>query len=378
MPSDKSYKRPRGQPYYEKADNGVFYVHWSEGRRSKRESLGVREEDEARTRFAQWLLLDVGKKTGVGAKAVSYTIAELWGVYMDKHVKPHLVGQVAVTGSWQNLEPHFAGLTVEDFTQDQVDAYAEKRRAGRIGRPSKDITIRRELSYLVAALNFCTTAAAKRLITKAQIESVRLPHPGLPRDRWLKMEEMQRLLKAAAEMRRGEKLSRGERFLWLGLETAARKEAIMDLTWDRVDFEANVIHYDVPGRRQTKKRRAAVPISANLRPVLQRAYAERENDLVMTNKAAIWATIQFIAMRAGFSDQKVASSDKPKATGISPHVLRHTAATHMAKRGVPLFIVSKILGNSLAVVERVYAKWVPDDPAGTVDMISGGALEPAE
>ena len=187
MPSDKSYKRPRGQPYYEAADNGVFYVHWSAGRRSKRESLGTREEDEARTRFAQWLLLDGGKKDGVGAGDIAYTISELWAVYMEKHVKPHLVGQVAVTGSWQNLQPHFAGLTVEDFTQDQVDAYAEKRRAGRIGRPSKDITIRRELSYLVAALNFCTTAAAKRLITKAQIESVRLPHPGLPRDRWLKM-----------------------------------------------------------------------------------------------------------------------------------------------------------------------------------------------
>lgn len=27
---------------------------------------------------------------------------------------------------------------------------------------------------------------------------------------------------------------------------------------------------------------------------------------------------------------------------------------------------------------RKSAKWVPDDPVGTVDLISGGVLEPAE
>src|SRR5690606_20748430 len=126
----------------------------------------------------------------------------------------------------------------------------------------------------------------------------------------------------------------------IALETAARKQAILDLTWDRVDFETSTIHFDVPGRVKTKKRRASVPISSALRPVLERAHRERIGDLVLDNKAAVWKSIQVAAIKAGFSDQVVVRGDKPKATGISPHVLRHTAATHMARRGVSLFTIS--------------------------------------
>lgn len=379
-----SYRTRRTSvPSLRLADNGFWYVHWSEGRRSKRESLGTQEEDEARTRFAQWLLLDVGHKSGIGASVVEYTVEDAWQVYDEKHVQTGKVmpaGRATIGYAWKNLAGHFGPLLVEAVTQDVVDDYAEKRAAGRIGRIGRraaPATIRREVATLVAALNYCATGKGK-LYPKAILEEFRLPSDSPPRDRWLRMPEMQRLLTAAEEMRRGPKLSRGERFLWLALFTAARKEAILDLTWDRVDFDTNTIHLNVPGRRLTKKRRADVTIAKQLRPVLERAHAERENDLVLGSKADVWATVQYIAIRAGFSDQKVKRGESPKGTGISPHVLRHTAATHMARNGVPLWKIAKILGNSLVMVEKVYAKWVPENPAGTVDLISDGELEPAE
>src|SRR5690606_31074980 len=125
----------------------------------------------------------------------------------------------------------------------------------------------------------------RKLIPRSAVPAFDLPPDGDPRDRWLRKDEIQKMIVAAAETRRGKRLSRVERFLWIALETAARKQAIYDLTWDRVDFETNVIHYDVPGRRKTKKRRASPPISKALRPILERAFAEREGDLVLDNKA---------------------------------------------------------------------------------------------
>jgi len=357
---------------------GTYYAHWTDNRRSKRKSMGTASLAEAEARFAHWLLLRHDTQP-IGSE-VDFTVNDCWAVYKAKRLDTGaIVGVEIPTLNWKVLEPHFGNLLVPAVDQDAVDAYVAKRTTGQLGRKVKPQTCRKELQVLLAALRFCTKKP-NRLFPASDIETIVLPEAGEPRDRWLRLEEVQRLLDAAARLRRGPKLSRGERFLWIALETAARKQAIFDLTWDRVDFDTGTIHFDVPGRRKTKKRRAAVSISRALRPILARAYEERENDLVMSNQGAIWATIQLIAIEAGFGGerQKLSRSQKPKATGISPHVLRHTAATHMARNGVPLWKVAKTLGNTLAMTEKVYAKWVPDDPEGTVDLISQGRLEAAE
>lgn len=359
-------------PTLRKAENGVFYAHWSDGRRSKRKTMGTSNRADAEQRFAQWLLIGGHTKQKPEDAADVMTVADCWLVYETAK------GENATSGySWKALEPHFGAMLAPEVSQKTVDRYLLKRTTGRLGRRVKAPTVRRELVALFAALNHCVR---QQMLPASAVNPVTLPDAGEPRDRWLRLEEIQKLLAAAAKLRRGSKLSRGERFLWLALETAARKQAILDLTWDRVDFDARVIHYDVPGRQKTKKRRASVPISSTLLPVLKRAHKERENDLVMSHKGSVWATVQSIAIEAGVGEPqpKPKSGQKPRATGISPHVFRHTAATHMARNGVSLFTISKILGNSYQVVERVYAKWSPDNAKNTVDMISRGMLEPSK
>lgn len=359
-------------PKLDRAGNGFFYAVWSDQGRSKRKSMGTQDPRVAQDRFAQWLLMrnEIGAGTGR-----SFTVAEAWAVYAEHHI-PTIAGPRTLAFNWQNLRPHFGDLPVEGADQTAVDGYVAKRTSGRLGRPVKPQTVRKELSALFAALKFSATPP-HRLYDPSLVQTVTMPPAGEPRDRWLRMDEVQRLLDAAARLRRGPHLSKVERFLWLALETAARQQAILDLTWDRVDFEINVIHFDVPGRRTTKKRRVSVPISTALRPVLERAWRERTNNLVVGTPSKCWASVQMVALEAGFKGERPKPGQKPRATGISPHVFRHTAATHMARRGVPLWSIAKILGNTLKMVERVYAKWCPQDAAGTVDMISGGRLEAA-
>lgn len=352
-------------PSLTQADSGHWYARWTDGRRSKRKSMGTRDTAVAKARFAQWLLLGGAEDKG----DVIYLVSDLWAVYEAKHVRVKVANPDTHDWSWKNLGPYFGHLTLAQVT-DAVPGYVEARMAGRIGRAAKSATVRKELALLRACFNWCADAKERKpLIALSDVPGFGLPADSEPRDRWLKRGEIDRLLAAA----QGEgRMSRVERFLWLALETAGRKQALLDLTWDRVDFETGVIHLALPGLKQTKKRRASVPISAALRPVLERAYAEREGDLVLEHGGDVWAAVQSVVRRAGLAPAVArATGQAAKATGISPHVMRHTAATHMARRGVPLWLIAKVLGNSLAVVERSYAKHAPDDLRGAVDMISG-------
>lgn len=346
-------------PQLSAADSGVFYARWTDGRRSKRKSMGTRDASLATARFAQWLLRG-GPSQQPEEPAKVFTVADLWASYEAGH---RVVSTETRRWTWKNLEAHFAGTLICDVP-DAVPGYVTKRQRGLIGKPAKSSTIRRELVALRACFNWCAdkTSGRRPMISLADVPGFDLPADSEPRDRWLKDDEIARLLAAA----RGEgRMSRVERFLWLALETGGRKQALLDLTWDRVDFGTNVIHLALPGVRQTKKRRASVPISKALLPVLERAYGERISDRVLDNGAEIWAAVQSVARRAGLASAARA------ATGVSPHVMRHTAATNMARRGVPLYLVAKVLGNSIQTVEKTYAKHCPDDLRGAVDTISG-------
>src|SRR5262249_54262462 len=51
---------------------------------------------------------------------------------------------------------------------------------------------------------------------------------------------------------------------------------------------------------------------------------------------------------------------RAKIVNCSPHVLRHTAATHLVMAGVPLGQVARMLGTTEEMVEKVYGKHSPE------------------
>lgn len=332
-------------PYLKRAPNGVYNIHETDASgRNKRRSTGTRDLAEAKAVFGEWLLIQNGPEAVRDA-----TVAELWASYEKRHARK-LASSPTVDYSWKNLKPHFGELTARTITQVAVESYVELRASGKIGHPSGPSTCRRELAQLVACANFNKVAI-----------NIDLPPAGAPRDRWLRTEEIRRLMAAARAMRPDTapgQLCRAERFLWLALETAGRRSALIELTWDRVDFETNVVHLNVPGRTITKKRRADVPMSKTLRAVLEQAYRERDDEFVVGGVNVRRVLHQTAALA--------------KIAGLTPNVLRHTAATHMARRGVPLWIIAKVLGNTVQMVERVYAKHSPDDLRAAVNLISAG------
>ena len=103
-----------------------------------------------------------------------------------------------------------------------------------------------------------------------------IPRPGKSRDRVLSIEEAKLLVKGvgAGDPHVG-------LFVELAFATGARHGAILDLTWERVDFVRGTIQFDEdlppdPMSKSWRKGRATVPMNRGARKALEVAFAGRQ------------------------------------------------------------------------------------------------------
>jgi len=327
-----------------------FYVRWWQDGAWQRVSTG--ETDKRRA--AIWLAQFVAGR-GTPAPPEQPTVSMILDGYLADR-KPVVRGYGSLENVAKSLRRHLGDLQPEHLTKERARFYARQRRAeghivgpatARRKKPIQDGTIIRELVTLRAALKW---ALAERWIS--QVPAVETPRQPPPRDRWLTREEADRLLASA-------QAPHVKTFLATCLYTAARATAVLELTWDRVDVAAGLIDL---GAAPGGKGRAILPIAAKLLPVLAEARAA--------------ATCRYVIEHAG---EKVASvktgtraaARRANLPGVTPHVLRHTAATWMAMAGVPMIEIARMLGHrDSRITERVYAKHSPDYLRRAVDALS--------
>lgn len=242
------------------------------------------------------------------------------------------------------LAKHFAAKTVRDLTRTAVKDYIESRSV-------KPATVARELTVLRAALHHAVKMG--RLHSAPPIE---VPPPAPPRERWLTRKEATKLLTACH-------LPHLRLFILLALNTGARRGAILDLTWDRVDLKHRRIDFNPAGRIQTAKRRPVVPVSRPLAAALRAAKKAAKTEFVVEYQGE-----GLHGIRRAFRDACRAAGLKD----VTPHTLRHTAATWMAQRGVPVQRIAEMLGQSVMRTTERYIKHDPDHLKDAADALSFG------
>lgn len=249
----------------------------------------------------------------------------------------------------KTILPVFGALEPHQITTQDCRDYVEKRRA--IGR--KDGTIRTELGHLRTSLSW---AEKHRMIEHApHIERPAMP---TPKERYLSRAEIDRLLSMDGD-------PHIRLAILLMLTTAGRVGAILELTWDRVDMIRGQINLRLEGDGP-RKGRAVVPINNTLRAALVAAKAHAMSEFVVE-----YAGGQIGSIKTGFRN----ACAKAGLKGVTPHVLRHTAAVHMVEAGVPILEVAQYLGHSNpSVTFSTYGRFSPDHLRKAADALEFGKL----
>lgn len=302
--------------------DGWFYAVWSDPEKgTQRSALRTKDREVAERVLADFL------KKNTEPKA---TVSQIMEAYMDD--RDHTAASPArIRDAWKRLKPHFGALRPDQVDRMSCRSYRSLRAKDGAG----DGTIRTELQYLRAGLRFNDKH------TRAIVE---LPRKPPPKDRVLSRPEYDKLLEEAKTY------AHLKLYVMLGATTAGRPQAILQLKWDRVDFDRGIISLGDGTRR--RKGRATVPMTDSLRAALEDAQKGALTDFVVE-----WGGGQVKSIKKGFaSAAKNAGFDD-----VTPYVLRHTAAVWMAEAGVPMSEIAQYLGHEDSqVTERVYAKYGPE------------------
>lgn len=258
------------------------------------------------------------------------SVADAVALYLEEKRTQEARSYQSMLTAWRALEPTFGHLRPDQIDRKLCRTYATARKRAGV----QNGTIIKDLGVLKAALRWSGKAAG------AVFD---MPPAPPPRDRYITREEHMRLVEVCD-------LPHVRLFVVLAWATGARASALLEMTWDQIDFEKGQIRLGKGGAR--RKGRATVPMTAQARTTLTDSHNVRTCDFVIE-----WGGKPVKSLKRSFAEAcRIAGLEE-----VTPHVLRHSAAVRMIEDGVPLEMVGQFLGHTdLRVTYRVYARFSPD------------------
>ncbi|CAN5525033.1 site-specific tyrosine recombinase XerD [soil metagenome] len=255
-----------------------------------------------------------------------------------------------LTGYTSWLSSHGSDLTT--VTSEDLEEFVGSRRASGLA-PS---TVARQLAAVRMLHRHLTDEGERPDDPTRDLEGVRVPS-GIPKP--LSETDVTALLDAVVGH---DPVGRRDRaLLELLYGTGARVSEVCGLSMGDLDFEARLVRLFGKGSKERLVpfgRAAAVALddwfAADGRPAMAPAEWRRRDDAqaVFLNarggrltRQTAWDVIRRYGRRAGLPTEH-----------LSPHVLRHSCATHLLDHGADLRVVQELLGHASISTTQVYTK----------------------
>lgn len=280
--------------------NGIYWFDASVDGRRLRKSLHTKNKKQAEQMHDK-LKAELWEKEYLGKEIKTWEDAIGKWVHTKKN-KKSLHKDVTIIEFFSQF---FAGSKLTEI--DIEKAIVVKEREG-----VSPATVNRYIAFIRSLVN-----EAKKVWNWEVPKITRQLTKEKPRERFLEKTETERLMMALPD-----KLKPVVTF---AIETGLRKSSILAITRKAVDLEAKTLTLEGELMKSGK------PISIPLTDKAIKALEDSNYDFTFNNRD--YYLFRLAAKEAGLSD-------------IRFHDLRHTFATNLAKRGVPLDIIGKLLGHS--------------------------------
>lgn len=231
----------------------------------------------------------------------------------------------------------------------EIDAFVQSRR-----RDAAPSSVARQMAAIRNLHRFMVAEGLRKDDPTADVDGVRVP-AGIPKP--LSEEDVGRLIDAVV----GEDALalRDRALLELLYATGARISEICGLSIGDLDLESGMVRLYGKGSKER-----LVPVGSCARRAVDRWLESGRDDLVPVrwsrrgdaeavfldrrgqrlSRQAAWAVVVRHGERAGLKGH------------LSPHVLRHSCATHMLDHGADLRIVQEMLGHASISTTQVYTR----------------------
>lgn len=349
----------------------------------------ARRDKDGHLRRATWIILDGDRHIPTGCTATEVAAAEeKLAAYIALRYQPNRKERdIELIDIADVLSVYDADCGGRQANRKQFDARLERLNDFWGARKLAEVTgetcrqyarvrgsvggARRDLEDLRAAINHHEKEGLHRGIVR-----VTLPPRSAPRTRWLTRKEVAELLRVCWRARVQQTVHRGTRkgqlvetakrplrhlarFILIGLYSGTRAAAIAAASPKKapgrsyVDLD-NGIFYRLPeGHAETNKRQPPVPIPPRLL-----AHMRRWVDKGLVREHFVeWHGAGVRSVKTAFNTAVRLAKLSGKVT---PHTLRHTAATWLMQAGVEMWEAAGFLGMSVEMLDRVYGHHHPN------------------
>ena len=342
--------RHASQPRLHENAYGYYIILWTENGRSKRVSTKKKCGIEATLFFSDWLR----KRHMPSASGIEWNISMLLDSYYAEQVEggPSAERTRIIVAT---LKRAFGTALPASLDASAIQRYELERRDGLHGkRKANGSTVRRELTVLIAALNH---AVRQRRMRHEDFPHIERPEDGDARNVVIPQDHIELMLANAT----GRLLS----FITIAYETAQRRGAVEGLRWSQFSRDRRLIDFEQSGGSGGKLA-GMVPVSERLMSYLisiQPVGVADRYDFILGDDRSIYPAWSSLMARLATETGSDAFLD------YVPHDLRRTWATRAAQRGVDLWSIAGVLGDSLAVVTKHYAKHQPEHLRKAMELV---------